>query len=320
MTLKQALITIRSPLPKGITTTNHLLPVPGGTIDFVMMNGKDTSAVFWLGRPVWWMEYHKADKTGNKVWLEMPEQGIGGYATITAIKDCSHDTCAWKQPKGKHNYRPVIGKFQRWSNNVWDYIFDTGETIGATPEHPFYSLDRKAYIAIGDIKLQERIRTYSGKPAHLITKKKRAGREKVYNLEVHKDHNFFVGKSGLSVHNSYIIGAKDLDNVGIVRKRKKEVLDPTKPKPYINYTIQDGKISFKGLVPNELYGFVIMSDGTLKIGVLEQGVHFKLAEGKKIIKGAGTIKFNKEGKITFVDNSSGHYKPSKNPDNNALRT
>ena len=174
-------------------------------IDFVMLNGQDTTAVLWLGRPMWWMEYHQANKVGNKVWLEMPEQGISGYATVTGIKDCKLDTRLWKTG-GKRKGRPVIGKFQRWSSNIWNYTFDTGETIGATPAHPFYSLDRQAYIPIGDIKLKERIRTHSGKPARLTAKKKRPGREKVYNLEIHKDHNFYVGRSMLSVHNSYITG------------------------------------------------------------------------------------------------------------------
>lgn len=212
------------PLAQRHYDNEPLAPRTWRYIDFVMTDGKDTTAVFWLGRPVWWMEYHKADKIGNKVWLEMPEQGIGGYATVTAIKACPHDTRAWKRSKTKHSYRPVIGKFQRWSSNVWNYTFDTGETLGATPEHPFYSLERKAYIAIGDIKLQERIRTYGGKPARLIAKKKRVGREKVYNLEIHKDHNFFVGKSGLSVHNSYIAGVpKDKQQKFLKHKDKFEV-------------------------------------------------------------------------------------------------
>lgn len=173
-------------------------------IDFVMMDGADTTAVLWLGRPLWWMEYHQADQVGNQVWLEMPEQGIEGFATVTAINPCELDSRDDKPNPDGTIYRAIIGKFQRWTDEVWDYAFSNGDTISATPEHPFYSERQQAYIPIGEMGLGEQMRMRDGQKVFLRSKTKRnQGIEKVYNLEVYKDHNFFVGKSGFLVHNSY---------------------------------------------------------------------------------------------------------------------
>jgi hypothetical protein len=104
---------------------------------------------------------------------------------------------------GNLKYRPITGWFARTVPEVWNYVFTSGDTIGATPNHPFFSEDRQAYIAIGDLRIGERVKLEGEVAATLHTKWKREnGQETVYNLEVWRDHNFHVGKSGLLVHNS----------------------------------------------------------------------------------------------------------------------
>lgn len=60
-------------------------------------------------------------------------------------------------------------------------------------------------------------------------------------------------------------------------------------------------------VPNKLYDYIIDVNGDLYVG---KG-HYKIAKKADKIKGAGEIKVNKEGKVTYLNNVSGHYEPTK---------
>ncbi len=76
-----------------------------------------------------------------------------------------------------------------------------------------------------------------------------------------------------------------------------------------NYELQDGtvKIIDPEFKPNEIYDFVVTLDGELLIGK----EHFKLAKKAGKIKAAGELKINELGKIIYLNNESGHYKPTK---------
>jgi len=59
-------------------------------------------------------------------------------------------------------------------------------------------------------------------------------------------------------------------------------------------------------LPYVKYDFVINSEGELYIG----SGHYKLSKKAPNIKGAGEIMFDDAGKIIYLNNESGHYKPS----------
>jgi len=59
--------------------------------------------------------------------------------------------------------------------------------------------------------------------------------------------------------------------------------------------------------PYELYDFVVTVDGELIIGIS----HFKLSKKAGKIKAAGELKIDDNGKIIYLNNESGHYKPTK---------
>jgi hypothetical protein len=157
-----------------------------------------------LRRPNWWILANNADKIGNVVYLELSEQGITGGFTVKKIRVSQIDTRLMKPKReGDYTYRPLTGWFQHETSDVWDYTFSNGETIGATPNHPFFSERRQDYIPIGEIEIGEPIRNPQNEVITLASKVKRTnGTEKVYNLEIYRDHNFLVGKSSLLVHNS----------------------------------------------------------------------------------------------------------------------
>ncbi len=172
--------------------------------------GEDGSTVTaWLRRPHWWIRAHNAGKTGNTVQVELTEQGLSGLFTVKEIRPSLIDTRFGPvEREGNYVYRPLTGKFEHQTSNVSDYTFSNGEVIGATPSHPFYSEKRQAYIPIGDIDLGEPIRTADNALVTLTEKVKRnRGAEKVYNLEVYRDHNFLVGRAGFLVHNTCAIAS-----------------------------------------------------------------------------------------------------------------
>ena len=75
-----------------------------------------------------------------------------------------------------------------------------------------------------------------------------------------------------------------------------------------DYDVVDHKFVFK--VPhnvNEMYDFVVTKDGKLLIGY----GHYKLSKKQDIIKAAGRIKIDENGKINYIDNVSGHYRPTQ---------
>jgi hypothetical protein len=75
-----------------------------------------------------------------------------------------------------------------------------------------------------------------------------------------------------------------------------------------DYEIQNDKIVITNheFEPYILYDFVVLLDGTFIIGKM----HYRIS-GSKIIKAAGEIKIDENGKIIYLNNQSGHYKPSK---------
>jgi hypothetical protein len=77
-----------------------------------------------------------------------------------------------------------------------------------------------------------------------------------------------------------------------------------------NINVEKGKIKILSdeFNPFELYDFVVLEDGTLLIGLS----HYKLAKKAESVKAAGELKVNEEGKIIYINNESGHYRPTKN--------
>jgi hypothetical protein len=156
-------------------------------------------------RPNWWFQQNHAEKVGDIIRLQMSEMNISGNAKILSFNPCTIDTrCLnFTTEKGpNYVYRPITGYFERTVPEVWDYAFSSGDTIGATANHPFFSQDRQEYIPVGDLSIGERVKLAGEKDAFLSAKTKREnGAEKVYNLEIWREHNFHVGKEAVLVHN-----------------------------------------------------------------------------------------------------------------------
>lgn len=156
-----------------------------------------------LCRPNWWLRMIGADRTDTQAYLHLPELGIMGSALIAKIQVCQLDTRFLNQKReGDYSYQPLTGIFKHQQGYVWDYKFSNGEIIGATSNHPFFSLDRNDFVSVGDLRIGECVKTQTGISISLVAKHSRPKPEPVYNLEVYRDHTYLVGKEGIVVHNS----------------------------------------------------------------------------------------------------------------------
>ena len=158
-----------------------------------------------LLRPLWWVEEADA-KVGGIIALSMPEMGIEGNATVVSIDPCQADS-----RKGDPRCRVVTGKFTHENAIVLDLYFNNNpkEPLGVTPNHPLWSATHNGWVEAGQLKVGEYVKTKKG-IAQLTMRSQRPGRHKVYNLEVHKDHTYYVSNLGILVHNSCFPKAKEL--------------------------------------------------------------------------------------------------------------
>ena len=169
------------------------------TVDLKLEKTDGSIAELEVARPLWWFEQTGA-KVGATIDLAMYEVGIEGEARVLRIGPCDADSRE-NSPKSAI----VIGTIKHENAIVLDLVFngDTNKPLGVTANHPIYSEDRNDWIAAGELEINENMRTVDGSAA-LTAKSKRAGRETVYNLEVHRAHSYYVSHLGILAHNTGI--------------------------------------------------------------------------------------------------------------------
>jgi hypothetical protein len=141
-----------------------------------------------------WLAAHKPEE-GRKIWLEMPEMGAVGWATVTAVKPCP--------PIQLGPGQVVTGTFKHEPDDTALDVRVEGlaEPIGVTDTHPFWSEDRQAFVAVGKLRAGERVRTEALGVVTVTSITHRPREAWVYNLEVHGEHVYEVSLLGLLVHN-----------------------------------------------------------------------------------------------------------------------
>lgn len=77
----------------------------------------------------------------------------------------------------------------------------TVTTTCATPIHPFYVPERRAYVEIGKLSPGTKLQTAGKGAATIVAMSTRRGSFDVYNLEVEGPHNYYVGDERILVHN-----------------------------------------------------------------------------------------------------------------------
>jgi hypothetical protein len=166
---------------------------------------------------------------GSTVWLEMPELGVVGLATVTANEPCPDlidgpgqiVTATFKHASAEVldlTFDPIHSSSAFASSDSQLSTFnpqlsasgsrlsslDSRLTLGVTSAHPFWSITREDFIPAGELRMGEHVIGIDGQHFRLTSIVPRAGPEPVYNFEVAIDHVYYVGEGGLLVHNSYI--------------------------------------------------------------------------------------------------------------------
>lgn len=155
--------------------------------------GKGKWAKVGMLQTLEWMAEKGIEKVGDKVRLDMLEMGVIGTFHVTAIENCP----VLQSGPG----RRIVTVFEHSPTEVYDLSIE-GESkpIAVTPRHPFWSVDRKDWVAACKLLIGERVQAV-GKTT-VVTGWKYRGVEPVYNMEVEVEHCYRVGEQGILVHNA----------------------------------------------------------------------------------------------------------------------
>lgn len=140
-----------------------------------------------------------------------------GAVPIEAVRE-DDEVLSKNERTGQIEYQRVRQTFVREADEIV-YVTIAGEEtkpVGATDEHPFYvrrarsdtsgedecPADAGEWLAAGELKAGDLVQRPSGEWAEVASLKRVKGRVKIYNFEVERNHNYFVGKLGTLVHNT----------------------------------------------------------------------------------------------------------------------
>ncbi|MEH7887842.1 RHS repeat-associated core domain-containing protein, partial [Elizabethkingia meningoseptica] len=108
---------------------------------------------------------------------------------------------SYNEKLNKPELSTVEKVYRRKSNEIYELTIGD-EILWVTKEHPFY-LNNKGWVKVRDLKLGDNIKTQDG-IKNLTNYKVHKENLTVYNIEVSGNHNYYVTKSKILVHNKNI--------------------------------------------------------------------------------------------------------------------
>jgi hypothetical protein len=132
---------------------------------------------------------------GRTIFVDLPEHGISADFTVREIRPCP-------TPMAGDGYL-VTTKFIHENAEILNLqIEGSDEPIGTTASHPFWSEDRKQFVAARDLRVGENLLLADDTARRVESITLRPTRETVYNIEVDGEHVFYVSEDGVLVHNT----------------------------------------------------------------------------------------------------------------------
>jgi Pretoxin HINT domain len=109
---------------------------------------------------------------------------------------------------GKVEPKQVLAVIDDGVKPLMQVQLSDGGYLSVTANHPFYvdsgpGIEGPAWVQAGSLHYGDRIRTENGQDVSVVGLRYHVGRAHVYTLTVATDHDFFVGGSGVLVHNSF---------------------------------------------------------------------------------------------------------------------
>ncbi len=129
---------------------------------------------------------------GTKVYTE------NGLVNIEELKQ-GINVYSYNFEKEELELNSIVKFFKREVTEVYNITVGK-EVITVTSEHPFY-VTGKGWVKVRDLKEEDLLLTSKGKTKKITTITKENRTLFVYNIEVADNHNYFVSKKKVLVHN-----------------------------------------------------------------------------------------------------------------------
>lgn len=194
-----------------------ITPYTWKVIQIKLVEPDSSILITTLKRPNWWIKHNKADKVGNRFNIFISDMNVAGEAEVLKIQGQQIDTrIETHKAEVNYKFRPVTGKFERTSSDVWTYYFENGDTIGCTSNHPYYSQDRLEYVPIGEINIGENIKLAGEKLEALAAKAVQQKKEiKGFGVKVQRAKGNPAGEIDILTDHELIEVKKSLSDVKI---------------------------------------------------------------------------------------------------------
>jgi RHS repeat-associated protein len=147
-----------------------------------------------LLRPSGWLETLAWSEDG-RVWLELEEFGIEGYASIIQVAP----TEAPAPPPGAAR---VLSHITRFSRTLLEVGLDDGTTLLATPSHQFLSGDGQEWLPASRLSRGVQVATRDQGAAAVSFVVQQPGLFEVHNLEIEGAHAYLVSSGEVVTHNA----------------------------------------------------------------------------------------------------------------------
>ncbi|MCR9247477.1 MAG: polymorphic toxin-type HINT domain-containing protein [bacterium] len=149
-----------------------------------------------LLRPATWLEKHHV-VVGGAVAMSAVGSRKRGVARVGRVLPCPEIGAA------RSGESTVTGVYVTTNAEVLNLrVEGLDRPIGTTGPHPFWSLDREAWVPANCLTEGETIACQDGS-RRVLSKIPAAERTTVFNIEVHRDHTYFVTTHKLWVHNDH---------------------------------------------------------------------------------------------------------------------
>jgi hypothetical protein len=142
---------------------------------------------------------------------------------------------SWNETTGEREYKVVTELFLHEVELLFEVKTSKGTTIETTWNHPFWVVDKKAWIEAKDLQAGDTLSLANGSLIEIsYIRAYNVVPTKVYNFEVGDNHSYFVGEDGVLVHN-YDLQTGRVQKGDTISKIRKELNE----KYGTNYTDAD---------------------------------------------------------------------------------
>lgn len=114
--------------------------------------------------------------------------------------EAGDEVLAYDEESGEVVVRRVEDTSTSWTERLVDVEL-SGETIASTGGHPYWEETTGRWVRADELRPGMMVRLRDGQTAEVRSVGARDGLVEVHNFEVAGEHNYFVGESGVLVHN-----------------------------------------------------------------------------------------------------------------------